>query len=105
MAMCVVNADLRSLQPEVRKSYLIRKLEIGAIRLTQNQFTVLIQQIRSRRRRLRREREHFKDLYFYRAFADYGDDSIITTQLTRQLIRESGQVVALMQRLIEDGDI
>ena len=74
-------------------------------KVTQNQFTVLIQQIRSKRRRLRREREHFKDLYFYRAFADYGDDSIITTQLTRQLIRESGQVVALMQRLIEEGDI
>ena len=36
---------------------------------TQNQFLMLIQQIRSKRRRLRREREHFKDLYFYRAFA------------------------------------
>ena len=74
-------------------------------KVTQNQFTILIQQVRSKRRRLRREREHFKDLYFYRAFADYGDDSIITTKLARQLVRESGQVVTLVQRLIEDGDI
>ena len=74
-------------------------------KVTQNQFTVLIQQVRSKRRRLRREREHFKDLYFYRAFADYGNDSIITTKLARQLVREAGQVVTLVQRLIEEGDI
>ena len=74
-------------------------------KVTQNQFTILIQQVRFKRRRLRREREHFKGLYFYRAFADYGDDSIITTKLARQLVRESGQVVTLVQKLIEDGDI
>ena len=72
---------------------------------TQNQFTVLIRQIRSQQRRLQRTRQHFKNLYLARPYADYGDDSIFTTNIVEQLVREAGQIVSLMQRLIEDGDI
>ena len=49
---------------------------------TQNQFTVLIRQVRSKQRRLRQARGNFEDLYFYRPRADYGDDSIFTTNMT-----------------------
>ena len=72
---------------------------------TQNQFSVLIRQVRSKQRILRQARGNFKDFYFYRPRADYGDDSIFTTNMTKQLIREAGQVVSLMQKLIEEGDI
>ncbi|HIE28794.1 TPA: HEPN domain-containing protein [Candidatus Poribacteria bacterium] len=72
---------------------------------TQNQFTVLIRQIRSKQRRLRQARQHFRNLYLARPYADYGDDSIFTTNTVEQLVRQAGQVVSLMQRLIEDGDI
>ncbi|MBM3240875.1 HEPN domain-containing protein [Candidatus Poribacteria bacterium] len=72
---------------------------------TQNQFTVLVRQVRSKQRRLRQARGNFEDLYFYRPRADYGDDSIFTTDMTQKLVRTPGQVVSLMQKLIEDGDI
>ena len=72
---------------------------------THNQFPMLVRQIRSKRRRLRQARNNFRTLYIGRPRADYGDDSIFTIHTTQQLVREAGQVVALMQRLIEDGDI
>ena len=72
---------------------------------TQNQFPVLVRQVHSKQRRLRQARRYFKRLYFYRAFADYGDDSTFTKNLTQQLVREAGQAVSLIQKLIEDGDI
>lgn len=72
---------------------------------TQNQFTVLIRRIRSKRRRLQRARQYFRNLYLARPYADYGDDSIFTTNTVEQLVREAGQVISLMQKLIEDGDI
>lgn len=72
---------------------------------TQNQFTVLIRQIRSKQRRLRQARQNFRNLYLARPYADYGDDSIFTTNTVEQLVLEAGQVVSLMQKLIEDGDI
>ena len=72
---------------------------------TQNQFTVLIRQTRSKQERLRWARQHFRNLYLARPYADYGDDSIFTTNIVEQLVRRAGQVVSLMQKLIEDGDI
>jgi len=72
---------------------------------TQNQFSALIRQVRSKQRRLRQARGNFKKLYFARPRADYGDDSIFTANLTQQLVRESGQIVSLIQTLIEEGDI
>ena len=72
---------------------------------TQNQFLTLVRQVHSKRRRLRRTRGNFKNLYIARAHADYGEDSIFTMNTTQQLVREAGHVVFLMQKLIEDGDI
>ena len=72
---------------------------------TQKQFPVLVRQVRSKQRRLRQAQRNFTRLYFYRPHADYGDDSIFTTNLTQQLVREAGQIVSLMHKLIEDGDI
>jgi len=72
---------------------------------TQNQFAVLIRQIRSKQRRLRQAREKFTNLYLTRPIADYGDDSKLTVNVVEQSVREAGQIVFLMQRLIEDGDI
>ena len=72
---------------------------------TQNQFLVLIRQVRSKQRRLRRARGDFKDLYIGRAHADYGDDSIFTRNTAQQFVRQAGQIVSLIQKLIEDGDI
>ena len=84
---------------------LIRQLEIRGHKGTQNQFPTLVRQVRSKQGRLRQARGNFKSLYFHRSYADYGDDSIFTRNLTQQLIRRAGQIVALMQKLIEDGDI
>jgi len=72
---------------------------------TQNQFSVLIRQIRSKQRRLRQAREKFTNLYLTRPIADYGDDSKLTVNVVEQSVREAGQIVFLMQLLIEDGDI
>ncbi len=72
---------------------------------TQNQFMVLIRRVRSKQRRLRLAKENFKNLYLYRPRADYGDDSIFTPQKAQQLVRDAGQVVSLIQKLIEEGDI
>jgi hypothetical protein len=72
---------------------------------TQNQFAVLIRQIRSKQRRLQYAREKFMNLYLARPIADYGDDSILTTNVVEQSVRAAGQIVYLVQILIEDGDI
>lgn len=72
---------------------------------TQNQFTALISQLHSKQRQLRQARQSFRILYLSRPYADYGDDSIFTKNTAQQLIRKAGQVVSLMQKLIEDGDI
>jgi uncharacterized protein (UPF0332 family) len=72
---------------------------------TQNQFPVFIRQVRSKKRRLWQARENYRNLYLFRSRADYGNDSIFTMNLTQQLVREGGQVVSLMRKLIEDGDI
>ena len=45
------------------------------------------------------------NLYLTRPIADYGDDSELTTNTVEQSVREAGQIVSLMQLLIEDGDI
>ncbi len=72
---------------------------------TQNQFPTLVRQVPSKQRRLQQARGNFTRLYFYRSRADYGDDSIFTTNSIQQLVREAGQVVSLMHKLIEDGDM
>ena len=43
--------------------------------------------------------------YRGRPIADYGDDSVITEGIANSLIREAGQIVSLIQRMIEEGDI
>lgn len=83
----------------------MQRLEIGGHLGTQNQFSVLIRQIRSKQRRLRQAREKFTNLYLTRPIADYGDDSKLTVNVVEQSVREAGQIVFLMQLLIEYGDI
>jgi len=72
---------------------------------TQKQFLLLIRRSRSKHGRLRRARQSFRRLYRARPIADYGDDSIITGGIANSLIREAGQIVSLIQRMIGEGDI
>jgi len=69
---------------------------------TQKQFLLLVRMSRSRRERLRRALQSFRRLYRARPIADYGDDSIITVDIAKSLIREAGQIVSLIQRMMEE---
>ena len=62
--------------------------------------TILIPQVRSKQTRLRRARGNFRKLYIARSRADYGDDSIFIANLTQELVKEAGQIVSLIQKLI-----
>lgn len=72
---------------------------------TQKQFLLLIRMSRSKHERLRRARQSFRRLYRARTIADYGDDSVIAGDIANSLIGEAGQIVLLIQRMIEEGDI
>jgi uncharacterized protein (UPF0332 family) len=71
---------------------------------TQGQLLNLISRVVSKQHLFAAYRA-FKPLYRARGIADYGDDAALTASDSQKAVREAGQIVVIVRRLIERGEI